>query len=123
MQTIYYIFIIYNMIILTTSTSSQTFKIIPRSAPSSVTLNLTDKSKRTTSAVSVSVSNSNGYMSISGSFSLIANRFYSFVVKDGNTIIYRGSIFCTDQTDYNVFDVHSGDYTTENSYDNDFVII
>lgn len=111
------------MIILTTSTSSQTFKIIPRSAPSSVTLNLTDKSKRTTSAVSVSVSNSNGYMSISGSFNLIANRFYSFVVKDGNTIIYRGSIFCTDQTDYNVFDVHSGDYTTENSYDNDFVII
>ena len=75
MQTIYYIFIIYNMIILTTSTSSQTFKIIPRSAPSSVTLNLTDKSKRTTSAVSVSVSNSNGYMSISGSFNLIANRF------------------------------------------------
>jgi len=111
------------MIILTTSTDSQTFKIIPRSAPSSVTFNLTDKSKRTTSAVSVSVSNSNGYMSISGTFALIANRFYSFVVKDGNTIIYRGSIFCTDQTDYNVFDVHSGDYTTENSYDNDFVII
>ena len=123
MQTNYIIFIIYNMTILTTSTDAQTFKIIPRSAPSSVTFNLTDKSKRTTSAVSVSVSNSNGYMSISGSFNLIANRFYSFVVKDGNTIIYRGSIFCTDQTDYNVFDVHSGDYTTENSYDNDFVII
>jgi len=111
------------MIILTTSTDAQTFKIIPRSAPSSVTFELTDKSKRTTSAVSVTVSNSNGYMSITGTFSLIANRFYSFIVKDGSTIIYRGSIFCTDQTDYNVFDVHSGDYTTENSYDNDFVIL
>jgi len=53
MQTNYYIFIIYYMIILTTSTDAQTFK----------------------------------------------------------------------QTDYNVFDVHSGDYTTENSYDNDFVIL
>lgn len=111
------------MIILTTSTDAQTFKVIPRSAPSSVTFELTDKSKRTTSTVSVSVSNSNGYMSITGTFGLVANRFYSFIVKDGNTIIYRGSIFCTDQTDYNVFDVHSGDYTTENSYDNDFVII
>jgi|TARA_R100000231_G_scaffold40384_1_gene35211 hypothetical protein len=111
------------MIILTTSTDAQTFKIIPRSAPSSVTFELTDKSKRTTSTVSVTVSNSNGYMSINGTFGLVANRFYSFIVKDGNTIIYRGSIFCTDQTDYNVFDVHSGDYTTENSYDNDFVII
>jgi len=111
------------MIILTTSTDAQTFKIIPRSAPSSVTFELTDKSKRTTSTVSVTVSNSNGYMSITGTFSLIANRFYSFIVKDGSTIIYRGSIFCTDQTDYNVFDVHSGDYTTANSYDNDFVIL
>ena len=47
----------------------------------------------------------------------------TITVKDGSTVIYRGSIFCTDQTDYNVFDVHSGDYTTENSYDNDFVIL
>ena len=111
------------MIILTTSTDAQTFKIIPRSTPSSVTFELTDKSKRTTSAVSVTVSNSNGYMSITGTFGLVANRFYSYIVKDGDTVIYRGSIFCTDQTDYNVFDVHSGDYTTEDSYDNDFVII
>ncbi|ANS03048.1 hypothetical protein [uncultured Mediterranean phage uvDeep1-CGR2-KM23-C896] len=123
MQTNYIIFITYNMIILTTSTDAQSFKIIPRSTPSSVTFELTDKSKRTTSAISVTVSNSNGYMTVNGSFNLIANRFYSFIVKDGSTVIYRGSIFCTDQTDYNVFDVHSGDYTTENSYDNDFVIL
>jgi len=111
------------MVILTTSTSSQTFKIIPRSAPSSVTFNLTDKSKRTTSAVSVSVSNSNGYMTVTGSFSLVEGRFYSFAIKNGAVIIYRGSIFCTDQTNFNTFDVHSGEYTTENTYDNDFVII
>jgi len=50
-------------------------------------------------------------------------RFYTFKVKDGTSIIYRGAIFCTDQTNFNIFDVHSGDYTTENSYDNDFVIL
>ena len=47
------------MVILTTSTDAQSFKVIPRSAESSVTFELTDKSKRTTSAVSVSVTNSN----------------------------------------------------------------
>jgi len=71
MQTNYIIFITYNMIILTTSTDAQSFKIIPRSTPSSVTFELTDKSKRTTSAVSVTVSNSNGYMSITGTFGLV----------------------------------------------------
>ena len=83
------------MIILTTSTDAQTFKIIPRSTPSSVTFELTDKSKRTTSTVSAITvcSNSNGYISITGTFGLVANRFYSFIVKDGDTIIYRGSIF------------------------------
>lgn len=118
------------MVILTTSTSSQSFKVIPRSAESSVTFELTDKSTRKTTAITVSVTNSNGYMTVTGTFLdgqsnnlMIKDRFYSFVIKSGSTIIYRGSIFCTDQTNFNIFDVHSGEYTTENTYDNDFVII
>jgi len=58
------------MVILTTSTDAQSFKVIPRSAQSSVTFELTDKSKRTTTTISVSVTNSNGYMTVTGSFSL-----------------------------------------------------
>ncbi len=111
------------MVILTTSTDAQSFKVIPRSAESSVTFELTDKSKRTTSVVTVSVTNSNGYMTLTGSFALVEDRFYSFAIKSGSTVIYRGSIFCTNQTNFNTFDVHSGEYTTENTYDNDFVII
>lgn len=118
------------MVILTTSASSKSFKVIPRSAQSSVTFELTDKSTRKTTPITVSVTNSNGYMTITGTFVdsqsknlLIEGRFYSFVIKNSSTIIYRGSIFCTDQTNFNTFDVHSGEYTTENTYDNDFVII
>jgi len=111
------------MVILTTATSGQTFKIIPRSAVASPTFELLDKSTRVSSNVGISVSNSNGYMTITGFFSLKEGRFYTFKVKDGTSIIYRGAIFCTDQTNFNIFDVHSGDYTTENSYDNDFVIL
>ena len=111
------------MIILNTSTGGQTFKIIPRSAASSPTFELLDKSTRVSSSIGIDVTNANGYMTITGFFSLKEGRFYTFKVKDGSTIIYRGAIFCTDQTNFNIFDVHSGEYTTENSYDNDFVIL
>jgi|TARA_Y100000114_G_scaffold153288_1_gene172967 hypothetical protein len=111
------------MIILNTSTGGQTFKIIPRSAASSPTFELLDKSTRVSSNIGIDVTNANGYMTITGFFSLKEGRFYTFKVKDGSTIIYRGAIFCTDQTNFNIFDVHSGEYTTENSYDNDFVIL
>ena len=109
------------MTILTTSTDAQTFKIIPRSTPSSVTFELTDKSKRTTSTVSVTVSNSNGYMSITGTFGLVANRFYSYIVKDGDTVIYRGSIFCTDQTDYEKYTINQDQYEQYNSDNNGYI--
>jgi len=118
------------MVVLTTSTSPQSFKVIPRSAQSSVTFELTDKSKRKTSAVTVSVANSNGYMTVTGTYVdaqskalLIEGRFYSFVIKNSSTIIYRGTIFCTDQTNFNTFNVNSGEYTTENTYDNDYIIL
>ena len=111
------------MIILNKSTGGQTFKIIPRSAASSPTFELLDKSTRVSSNIGIDVTNANGYMTITGFFSLKEGRFYTFKVKDGSTIIYRGAIFCTDQTNFNIFDVHSGEYTTENSYDNDFVIL
>ena len=95
-----------------------------------MTFELTDKSKRTTVAVVVTVSNSNGYMTVTGSFIdaesnplMIEGRFYSFAIKNGNVIIFRGTIFCTDQTNFNIFDVNSGAYITEDTYNNDFVII
>ncbi len=62
-------------------------------------------------------------MILSGSFSLVENRAYSFEVKDGSEIIYRGLIFCTDQTDVEKFFVQDGDYTSETSYDNEYVIL
>jgi len=48
-------------------------------------------------------------------------------VKEGTDIIYKDKIFCTDQTvdqennDY--YTMNSGEYTTEDSYDNDYIII
>jgi hypothetical protein len=111
------------MHILTTSTESQSIKIVPRKDATSPTLSLTDKTKRTTSTVSVSKTDDGDLMVLSGSFSLKEGSQYSFKVKDGSDELYKGIIFCTDQTDLDNYFINKDEYVTQDSYDNDFVIL
>ena len=113
------------MKILTTS-ATQSIKFIPRVSASGVLLKLTNKNTRTSFLVSVSTVNSNGYMTITGtSFALVENTNYSMDVlnDDGSGIIYRDTIFCTNQTDFDKFDVHKDDYVTQNNFDNEFIVL
>ena len=111
------------MKILTTTPSF--IKFIPREAASSVTLTLTNKNTRTSETVSLGVSNSNGYMTLySGIPALVENTNYSMEVKNSSgDVIYRDTIFCTNQTDFDKFDVHKDDYVTENTFDNEFIVL
>ena len=118
------------MIHLTTSASSQTLKIIPRSYASTVSMILRDDSTNNeTTYSSISTTTDKNYLVISKALSpvLVEGRFYDLTVKEGTSIIYKDKIFCTDQTidqsnnDY--YSVNEGEYTTENSYDNDYIII
>ena len=111
------------MHILTTATDNQSIKIVPRTNASSPTLSLTDKTKRTTSTVSVTKTSDGDYMVLTGAFSLKEGSQYSFKVKDGSTIIYRGLIFCTDQADLDKYFINKDEYVTVDSYDNDFVVL
>ena len=112
------VFSYFSMEILTTSTSNQSLKIIPRADASSPTLSLYDKSTRT-----VVKTSEDDYMVLTGTFSLKEGNQYTFRVKDGSTEIYRGLIFCTDQSDLDKYFANSGEYVEEDSYDNDFVVI
>ena len=118
------------MIHLTTTVSSQTMKIIPRSYASSVSMILRDDSTNTsTTYSSISTSTDKNYLVIAKALSpvLVEGRFYDMTVKEGANIIYKDKIFCTNQTvdqannDY--YTMNSGEYTTEDSYDNDYIII
>ncbi len=139
------------MIILQKSTDKQQIKIIPRSFPENITVVIRRKETNVSTTVGEHKSGytyyyrvtndsgnyeqnnlifdlgyylySSGYMVIQDIFTLEENSFYTLQIKDGSKIIYRGNIFCTNQTNFNTFDVNSGDYTTENTYDNDFVIL
>jgi len=96
------------MKILTTS-ATQSIKFIPRVSATGVILKLTNRNTRASFVVGVSTVNSNGYMTITGTaFSLVENTNYSMEVlnDNGSGVIYRDTIFCTNQTDFDKFDVH-----------------
>jgi hypothetical protein len=117
--------VLLNCMKILTTASVQSIKFIPREAASSVTLTLTNKNTRTSTNVSVGVSNSDGYMTLSSAaFSLVEGTNYSMeVASQSGDVIYRDTIFCTNQTDYDKFDVHKDEYVTEDTFDNEFIVL
>jgi hypothetical protein len=111
------------MHILRVSASAQSITIIPRSFPASVTIQLIDESTNTTATPSVTAASANGFMTLTGTFSLVNNRFYGLKVFSGSNLIYRDRVFVTSQTDYDKFTVNQNVYTEATSYDNEFIII
>jgi hypothetical protein len=111
------------MHILQVSASSQSIVIVPRSFPASVTLQLIDESKNTAATPSVSVASADGFMTLTGTFSLVDGRYYGLKVLDGSTLIYRDRVFVTSQTEYDKYTVNQNVYTEETSYDNEFILL
>jgi hypothetical protein len=87
---------------------------------------ITNKSERRTFEYTVSHSydSSTNITTLSFAFpNLIAESYYSIVVKDDNGEIYRGMVYVTDQTDFDKYEVGKGDYIVEQTLDNDFIVI
>tara|TARA_R110002020_G_scaffold374899_1_gene586161 strand:- start:429 stop:806 length:378 start_codon:yes stop_codon:yes gene_type:complete len=125
------------MIHLTTSSSSQTIKVIPREYTGTATLKVRDDSTNNNYSYSVTPTTTRNYLTIanvytdSGSGILKEGRFYDLTLENSsNKIIYKDKIFVTDQTinqsnnDY--YSVNEGAYTVPSgsaAYDNDYIII
>ena len=118
------------MKILTTSSSAQTIKVIPREYVTSGTLTIRDDTSNTSKNYSVTPSSVDDDLVFSVTFSpvLAEGLYYDMTLKNSSSkIIYKDKIFCTDQTinqtnnDY--YTVNSGVYTTENSYDDDYITV
>tara|TARA_R100000278_G_scaffold84697_1_gene64792 strand:+ start:1329 stop:1676 length:348 start_codon:yes stop_codon:yes gene_type:complete len=112
---------------LTTSTSSQTLKIIPRTYASSVTLSVRDDSANTSVSYTVTPTKTGDYMVLDQAFALKEGRYYDLEVKEGSDVIYKDKIFCTDQTvqqsTNNYYTINSGTYTTDTTYDNELILL
>jgi hypothetical protein len=115
------------MKILTTSSEAQTLSFIPRAYSTSGSLVLRDDSTNEVLTSSETLTKVGEYLTISKVFSLVEGRYYDFSVVVSGDTIFKGKIFCTDQDidqDANeYYSVNKDVYDTENSYDNDYIII
>lgn len=108
------------MIILQESASNQTINFIPR-AGGYDTLVITDEQTGDVDTITTFTSTTGDYYdTITAVFTLVENHFYSLVVKDGSTELYRDKIYCTNQS-IPTYSVNSGQYTNYSS-NNDYVL-
>ena len=108
------------MIILTTSTSEQSFVFIPRRHTFDY-VGITDEQ----TGVTVEISNythtiGDYYDEIEAEFNLVENHFYDLVIIRGAVVVYKDRIFCTDQP-ISSFSVNNGQYVS-NSTTNEFIV-
>jgi len=116
------------MKIITTS-GTKALKIIPRTFfAGTINLKLTNESTGGVVNTTATASTDKNYMSFTGTFgTLVEGEFYNLEVLLSGATIYKDKVFCTDQTinqtnnDY--YSVNSGEYNTENSFDNDYIIL
>lgn len=130
------------MNILTTSVSSQNLIFIPRTnlikafqdrvvADSGTyivnecftpfELIITNEDTKAATTYNVTASYSNQELTISQAFTLTSGVYYSYEVSDGLNLMYRGKIFCTDQTEFNKYAINSGDFVKAALRDSQFI--
>ena len=131
MPTQYKIFVFYlyiNMKLITTS-GNKTFKIIPREfTVGTLNLKLTSESTNKTITVDATSVIDGNYISFDAVFgTLTESDFYILDVIYSNNIIYKDKIFCTDQainqSNDEYYSVNKNQYISEESSDNEFIII
>lgn len=108
------------MIYLEQSASPQTFKFIPR-ALEATSMVIEDEAENTSVTISITPNVTTYYLSVTEVLTLVEGRFYTIKVLNGSDVVYKGKIFCTNQTpgDYSIND---GEYV-QNITNSDYVII
>lgn len=107
------------MTILTTSLLVQEIRLVPRGSFS--ILEITDEQTNVTTAINlISVISGHYYTTISALFELIENHNYTFQLKQGTSVMFKGKIFCTDQN-LVTFSVNNDKYIS-NTTTNDFIV-
>lgn len=111
------------MVILSTSTSAQTFSVTPRSGTGNPNkILLTNVETNATQTINITTYTDNDWVAtITATFALTNNVTYSAVIcKDSaSDTRCRVLIFCTDQTDYTI----NENRYIKNSISNEFIVL
>tara|TARA_R100000388_G_C7230246_1_gene154219 strand:+ start:227 stop:577 length:351 start_codon:yes stop_codon:yes gene_type:complete len=108
---------------------NKTLKVIPREfVNGTISVDLKNETTGVNVNITPTASTDQNYMSFTASFgTLVEGDFYNMTIKNGDNIIYKDKVFCTDQiidqTNNSYYSVNSGEYNTENSFDNDYIIV
>ena len=109
------------MVILQQSASEQSIRFIPRTSTYDG-LFITDDQTNTEVQVTIASSIQGDYFdTINATFSILENHFYNLEIRNGNTVVYKDKIFCTNQA-VDSYSVNEGKYTSIPS-NNEFIII
>lgn len=140
------------MKILKTTLDQQTINFIPRSYVEGATLVIRDESTNMIRLYNSDLTQTGDLLSVTESFELVEGRMYEMVLSSdpnvwGNVIsewqlndilwddisanidytIYRDKIFCTDenvdQRNLSYYQINKGQFISDESYDNDYIII
>jgi hypothetical protein len=85
---------------------------------------LYDESTRTTASVNPSsVTEIDGLTAITAIFSLVAERSYVLTIKRGANLKYRGKVYVTAQESLDKYTTNKDKYVSEQSLNNQFVIL
>ena len=109
------------MIVFKTTASAQNFKVIPRTYVSQFTLSIRDDSTNVTTVYEINNA------STSGNYTIFSQAFSPVLVEGHFVDIYKDKIFCTDQEidqmDNLYYNINQGQFITDNSYNNDYIVI
>ena len=138
------------MRILTTSTDAQIIKFIPRLYYTEAAMIVRDDTTNIATVTDVTFTQDGDYLTLSHSFTLVEGRFYDLELEaDGDiwgvntnqwqletqawdsdelsNLIYKDKIFCTDQdvdqTQNKYYSVNKNEYTTNDTHDNDYIVL
>ena len=108
------------MIILQQTIEDQTFKCIPRSYETGVILILENETTnaRTNIVPSIEIIDDNYF--VTEEFDLKNDSFYNITILYGEEVIFKDRVFCTDQV---VYDINKNVYTSDTTYNNDYITI
>ena len=113
------------MIILQKSSSEQTFNFIPRSYTEGTTytikINNETTNKEAYSSTATTFTSVDYYYQHSDTFTLVEDTFYTLEIKEGDNVIFRDKIYCTNQS-VSTFSINNNQYTV-NTENNEFIVL
>lgn len=102
------------------TTTSQIVKVVPRSETTNVTLQLRNEQTKEVTTKAIVGSVSGNFMQYDLDFTCNEGSYYTFKLFEGSDLLYYGTLFCTDETPLDAYQILNGQYTTPAATDNGY---